>query len=482
MIEFGSTRSIEESGADALLVPVRAERVWDESGDWVAERLGGDLSAFLDAADFTGKLGQVVMVPGAGRVPILSVLVGLGEAPDAEAVRCAAGAAGRALHRVRSVATTLHTAVVGGGAAAALGLILGQYSFERHRSEPKPATTELVQFIRADDEVLASAEKARVVAEAVVLARDLINEAPIHKAPEVLAQAARDIGERTGVRVRVYGEDEMAAERFGCLIGVNAGAANPPRMVEMWYEPENPKAFLAFVGKGIVFDSGGLSIKPAAAMETMKTDMSGAAAVFGAVQAIATLGLPVKVLGITPLTENMPGGSALRPGDVLRARNGKTIEVLNTDAEGRLVLADGLSLAAEAKPDLIVDVATLTGACMIALGEEIAGIFGTGSGTDRVQQAAEAAGERVWPLPLPDDYRKKIDSDVADMRNTGNNRYGGAISAALLLREFVDDIPWAHLDIAGPARASEARCYEAKGGTGFGVRTLVALAELAATP
>jgi len=481
VIEFGSAAALEESDVEALLVPVRAERVWDGSGEWVAERLGEELTAFLDASDFTGKLGQVAAFPGTGLIPFSSVvLVGLGKAPDVEAVRCAAGAAGRALHRVRSVATTLHAAVDGGAEAVALGFILGQYSFERHRSEPKPAQTLSVRLIGAGDADLAAAGRGRVLAEAVTLARDLINEAPIDKPPEALAQVARGIGERTGVRVRVYEEEEIEAEGFGGLIGVNAGAANPPRMVEMWYEPKDARAFLAFVGKGIVFDSGGLSIKGAAAMETMKTDMSGAAAVFAAVQAIATLGLPVKVLGIAPLTENMPGGSALRPGDVLRARNGKTIEVLNTDAEGRLVLADGLSLAAEAEPDLIVDVATLTGACVIALGEEIAGVFGTGGGMERVQQAAEAAGERVWPLPLPDDYRKKIDSDVADMRNTGVNRYGGAINAALFLREFVGEVPWAHLDIAGPARASETSHYVVKGGTGFGVRTLVALAELAA--
>jgi leucyl aminopeptidase len=229
-----------------------------------------------------------------------------------------------------------------------------------------------------------------------------------------------------------------------------------------------------------VFDSGGLSLKTAEGMETMKTDMSGAAATLAAVEAIARLGIPVRVLGITPLTENMPGGAALRPGDVLKARNGKTIEVLNTDAEGRLVLADGLSLAVEAGPDLIVDLATLTGACMVALGEEIAGLFGTGGAPEKVQQAAATAGERVWPLPLPVDYRKKIDSEVADMKNTGP-RYGGAINAALLLKEFVGEVPWAHLDIAGPARASETAHYVAKGGTGFGVRTLVSLAESLAT-
>jgi leucyl aminopeptidase len=310
----------------------------------------------------------------------------------------------------------------------------------------------------------------------VAKARDLVNEPSVNKPPEYLAGLAREMGERTGVRVRVYDKDELLAGGFGGILGVNAGATHPARLVEMWYEPPAARGFLAIVGKGIVFDSGGLSLKTAEGMESMKTDMSGAAATIAAVEAIATLGIPVKVLGITPLTENMPGGSALRPGDVLKARNGKTIEVLNTDAEGRLVLADGLSLAAEAGPDLIVDLATLTGACMVALGEEIAGLFGTGDGPEKVRAAAEAAGERVWIMPLPADYRRKIDSDVADMKNTGP-RYGGAINAALLLKEFVGEIPWAHLDIAGPARAAETGHYVPKGGTGFGVRTLVALAE-----
>ena len=475
-MEFLGGGSLDGGGDDALVVGVGAGRSWDASGAWLVSALGDWLNAYLDAADFTGKPGQVLSVPGADAVPYGSVvLVGLGEDPDAEAVRNAAGVAGRSLSRTVTVATTLHEAA-GGAEAVTLGFLLGQYRFDRHLSEPKPTATISLRFVGAGDEARTAAERGAVIAGGVSLARDLVNESPLHKSPETLAQVARDLGERTGVVVRVYEEGEIAAEGFGGLIGVNAGSTNPARMVEMHYEPEDARAFLAVVGKGIVFDSGGLSIKPANAMETMKTDMSGAAAVFGAVEAIATLGLPVKVVAITPITENMPGGAALRPGDVLEARNGKTIEVLNTDAEGRLVLADGLSLAAEAEPDLIVDLATLTGACMIALGDEIAGVLGTGDGPERVRQAAEAAGERVWQLPLPEDYRKKIDSDVADMKNVGP-RYGGAITAALLLKEFAGDGPWAHLDIAGPARSSEVSGYVGKGGTGFGVRTVVALAE-----
>ena len=479
MIDFRAG-TLEEA-ADALLVGVGEERAWDESGRWLAARMGGWLDGYLDGADFTGKEGELLSVPGAGLVPQGTVvLVGVGASPDAETLRKAAGSAGRALTRAASVATTLGARVAGGEAAVALGFLLGQYSFQKHRTQPKPVKTSSLRFIGAEAGALAGAERAQIVAAAVIRARDLVNEPAMNKPPEFLAGVAREIGERTGIRVKVYDEAELAAGGFGGLLGVSAGATAPARLVEMWYEPPGAKAFLALVGKGIVFDSGGLSLKTADNMETMKTDMSGAAAVLSALEAIATLQLPVKVLALAPLTENMPGGSALRPGDVLKARNGKTIEVLNTDAEGRLILADGLSLAAESGPDLIVDLATLTGACMIALGEEIAGLFGTGDAPDKVRAAAEAAGERVWPMPLPADYRKKIDSDVADMKNTGS-RYGGAINAALLLKEFVGDIPWAHLDIAGPARAPETAHYLAKGGTGFGVRTLVALAELLAS-
>lgn len=358
-----------------------------------------------------------------------------------------------------------------------MGALLGAYRFDRHKSEAKPNRVSSISFIDGDDAALAAARDAAIIADAVMLARDLVNESAMYKSPEVLAGVARDMASEVGIGIRVLDESEIEAERLGGLRGVSLGATNPPRLVEFRYEPDGAQAFLAIVGKGIVFDSGGLSIKPANSMETMKTDMSGAAAVFGAMKAIARLGLPVKVVGITPLTENMPGGAALRPGDVLHTRNGKTIEVLNTDAEGRLVLADGLALAVEQDPDLVVDLATLTGACMVALGRKIAGVFGTDDAVEQVRAAADAAGERVWHMPMPDDYRSLIDSDVADMRNTaGGERYGGAITAALLLKEFAGDGPWAHLDIAGPARAADTDGYALKGGTGFGVRTIVELA------
>ncbi|HSG80448.1 MAG TPA: leucyl aminopeptidase [Acidimicrobiia bacterium] len=458
-----------EEGGDVLVAGVGAGRDFGSSGldvDFVAA-LGG----YLDAAEFEGKPGQALTVPGPEGFTRL-VLVGLGDDPGAETYRRAAGAGSRAAGRAETLATTL----AGPADAITMGALLGAYAFTDHRSEPKPTGIDTLVLIGADENALADAEAGRIVAEGVIRARDLVNTPAGHKPPARLAAIAEEIGSATGVEVRVYDETECAEERFGGLLGVAAGAANPPRMVTLHYAPADARGFVAFVGKGIVFDSGGLSLKPAASMETMKTDMSGAAAVFGAVEAVARLGLAVRVLGITPLTENMPGGAAQRPGDVLTARNGKTIEVLNTDAEGRLVLADGLSLACEAGPDLVVDVATLTGACMVALGDKVAGLMGTGDGPAAVAAAAEAAGERVWELPLLDDYRKLIDSDVADMKNTGG-RYGGAITAALLLKEFVaDGVSWAHLDIAGPARSTEVEHYVPKGGTGFGVRTLVEVA------
>jgi len=480
MIEILAGRGLADESGEALAVPVFEDLVWGPGADWIAAELGEWLDGYLDEEDFHGKLGELVAVPTGGRLPFQTLfLVGLGGDLDMERLRQAAGTLGRRASRTIDVATTLHQVDLDGAAAAVTeGFLLAQYRFDKYRSEPKPAKTERLRYVGEGAAAAVGASAgARVVADAVMLVRDLVNEPAAGKSPETMAGLASEIGRQAGIAVTILDEEQIIAEGLGGLLAVSAGAHRPPRLVRFDYTPDGATTFLAIVGKGIVFDSGGLSLKQAEAMETMKTDMSGAAAVFGAVKAIASLGIPVRVLGITPLTENMPGGGATRPGDVLRARNGKTIEVLNTDAEGRLVLADGLSLAAEAEPDLIVDLATLTGACHIALGDKIAGAWSNHQDTlDQVLAAAARAGERVWPMPLPDDYRKNIDSDVADMKNTGP-RYGGAINAALLLREFVGEIPWVHLDIAGPARWPEDEHYQTKGGSGFGVRTLVALAE-----
>jgi leucyl aminopeptidase len=413
----------------AIAIGVFSDRVLGPTGDLDADAV----SAALEAIDFDGAHGSVAAIPwGDGYDRLYAV--GLGDELTPELLRQAAGSLGRA---AKGEVVSLLGAVDVDEAerAAAEGFALGAYRYTRYKSGDQPEPPVLVDA------------PVDPLMDAVAWTRDLVNETPTDQSPEEIADRVVALGAELGLEVEVLGMDDLRAGGF------------------------------ALVGKGIVFDTGGLSLKPPKSMDWMKVDMAGAAAVLGAVQAIARLGLAVNVTAITPLTENMPSGNATKPGDVLTIRNGKTIEVLNTDAEGRLILADGLSLAVEDEPDLVVDVATLTGACKVALGSGFAGLFTNDeSATDAVRTAAEAAGERVWPMPLPADYRPQIDSDVADMQNTGKTAYGGAITAALLLQEFVDETPWAHLDIAGPAWATEVAGYTHKGGTGYGVRTLVELA------
>ena len=315
------------------------------------------------------------------------------------------------------------------------------------------------------------------MATAVALARDLANTPAGALTPSDLADVAVDVAEREGLQVTVLDEAAVRNERLGALLGVAQGSEEPPRLVELVYDPPGrQRGTVVLVGKGITFDSGGLSIKTADGMTAMKTDMSGAAAVVATMSALPALGVKTRVVGICPMSENMPSGKAVKPGDVLEARNGTTIEVLNTDAEGRLVLADGLSLAAEAEPDAIVDIATLTGAASIALGRKIAPVMVNNAALlEQVRAAAERAGEKVWELPLADDYRKDIDSEVADIKNIGRPGQAGTIIGGLFLREFVAGIPWAHLDVAATARTDEDEGYTRKGSTGFGVRTLIAV-------
>ena len=298
--------------------------------------------------------------------------------------------------------------------------------------------------------------------------------------PESFADRARALAKGTKVKVSVLEESELRAGGYGGLIGVGQGSERGPRLVKVSYSPAKPAAHYALVGKGITFDSGGLSIKPAAGMETMKSDMAGAAAVLHTVIAAAELGLGVAVTGWLALAENMPSGTAQRPSDVITIRGGKTVEVLNTDAEGRLVLADALVAAGEEKPDLIVDIATLTGAQMVALGNQVSAVMGTDDAREQVVAAADAAGEQMWPMPLPQQLRSSLESTVADVANIGE-RFGGMLVAGLFLREFVGEYPWAHIDIAGPSfNSGKPRHYEPEGGTGAGVRTLLTLLERAA--
>lgn len=475
MIEVVPGGSLFDEGADLLVVPVFADLTWGPGAEAVAERLGPWLEDYFAAREFAGGASDLVAVPG-GDTPYREIaFIGLGDEVDAEAMRRASGTAGRFAGPYGTVATTLNLVDIAGATeAVAVGYLLGAYRYDAYRSEPKARVNERLELLDAPADASAAIDRATAVARGVSLARDLVNQPAVDKAPGTLAARAQTMNDR--ISVEVIDEIEAAERGYGGLLAVGAGATNPPRMVILRYEPEDASASVAFVGKGIVFDSGGLSLKPAAMMEAMKTDMAGAAAVYGAMQAIAELELPIRVLGVAPLSENMTGGAAQRPGDVFTAYRGKTVEVLNTDAEGRLVLADGLGIAVESEPDLIVDIATLTGAAKVALGPAVGAIFGNDdAAVASVEAAARFSGEPMWTLPFERSYRKQLKSQIADIKNIGD-RYGGAITAALFLSEFVDDRPWVHLDVAGPARADKAEHYVSAGGTGFGVRTLVELA------
>ncbi len=462
------------SGATAVAVPVFADRL---------NKVEGVRKAALDRARFGGKPGESLVLDDGQRA---RVLVGMGPFAEAGAVelRRAAAVFGRQIGRHRRAGfeypVDLGLDAAEGVKAVTEGLLLGTYRFDAHR--PKASEEPRTEAVTIAGEGLGRAlqeavERGRAVAGAVCFARDLVNEPGGTLTPTEFAQRAAERATEAGLQVEVLDEEAIAEARLGGLLAVNKGSAEPPRLVKLTYEPDAPTGEVALVGKGITFDSGGLSLKPADSMMEMKSDMAGAAAVIAAMCALPALGVTTRVVAFTPMTDNMVGGSAQRPGDVYTARNGKTVEVLNTDAEGRLILADALALAAEEEPDAIVDLATLTGACMIALGTKIAGLMGNDEEfVGRVERAAGAAGERVWHLPLPADYRAQLDSTIADLRNIATGRYGGTLTAGLFLGEFVPDgTPWAHLDIAGPAFSSDGDAETPKGGTGFGVRTLLEL-------
>ena len=446
---------------------------------------GAELDAgWLAERHFEAKVGETVVLPADDGSTIIAVGVGKRGEVTAETLRRAAAALVRAAWHDRAAATTLHAAGPTGldsaaaAQAVAEGAALASYRFTRYKGDPKPCRLESLAVVGRGDAARRGLARGARVAEAVSMARDLVNEPAGAMTPSRLAAVAAEAVAASGgaLELTVWDEVDVVNEGLGGLAGVGQGSDEPLRLIRLSYIPDDARGHLALVGKGITFDSGGLSIKTADGMETMKTDMSGAAAVLATMAALPDLAPRVAVTAIVPATENMPGGRAVKPGDVLKIRNGKTVEVLNTDAEGRLVLADGLSLAVEEGVDAVIDLATLTGACIVALGPDVAGLMGNDEGwTGQVRAAADRAGEPVWPLPLPDDYRKLIDSDVADVKNISSGRYGGALTAGLFLKEFVGDVPWAHLDIAGPARSGEDDGYLRKGGTGYGVRTLVEL-------
>ena len=472
-LSTGSLHDVD-AGAVALLVPS------DDDGRAAAtaayaEASGVDVAAALEAVDVTGKVGEVARIPVGGR---LLVVVGVGESPDHEALRKGAAAA------VRNTPKDTTLAIAADGDAALVGAItegagLGAYAYTDYRAKPHEVPT-VPSITIVTPAVVDGAEdafaRAQAVVAAVCAARDMVNIPPGDKRPPALADHMAALVADGDVTVRIRDEAELVEGGFGGIMGVGKGSEAPPRLVEMTYAPEGATTHVVLVGKGITFDSGGLSLKPWKSMLTMKCDMGGAAAVAAAMSALKALGVTAKVTGLCALAENMPSGTAQRPGDVITHYGGTTVEVHNTDAEGRLVMADALAYGAEMAPDAMIDLATLTGAQVVALGDHVAAVMGTDDAlVQALQDAADRSGEQVWPLPLVEAYEETLKSPIADLKNIGKAGHAGSITAGLFLKAFTGDRAWAHLDIAGPAFAEAADAgYVAEGGTGFGVRTLLA--------
>jgi leucyl aminopeptidase len=464
-------------------------------GEGVAAAYGRKLVPLMSTLGFSGRLDEVAQVPTGGviRSPLL-ILVGLGDQQDLDAAACrrAAGVAVRNVANAATVALALPALDEHQVRAVVEGAVLGRYGFTDYKTgPPAPGPGEVV--VLTDTARTAGAQRALevalVVGEATSLARDWVNTPAADLTPQLFADSvvARHRSRKPAqLKVSVTGDAELRDRGFGGITAVGQGSANPPRLVRLTYRPRGASTHLALVGKGITFDSGGLSIKPAGSMTTMKCDMAGAAAVIAATFAIAELGLPLKVSTWAPMAENMVSGDASRPGDVLTMYGGKTVEVLNTDAEGRLVLGDALALATEAQPDVVLDVATLTGAASTALGDRVAAVLGNDDELVATTVAAGArAGESLWQLPITSEMTEKVrtSSTVADLMQHNVDGWGGALYAAAFLQEFVGDRRWAHLDIAGPGfNPRGAYGHVSVGGTGFGVSTLVELATELAAP
>ena len=483
--------SIQESAADTIVVNLfKGVSTPGGATGAVDGALGGAISEIIASGDLTGEAGEVGVLYPRGAIPAKRVLVvGLGEADsfDLEGVRKAAAAAIRKAHQLGAehLATIVHGAGIAELPAAAsaqatvIGSVLAAYEFDadKQKNEDKSpvASLTLVEF---DEAKIGSCEEGAAAAEAIArgvyLARDLVNMPPNIATPTKMAKVAREIGQEFGMKITVGGRKWAARRNMGAFLAVAKGAGEKPKFIVLEHNADRDDLVpIVLVGKGITFDTGGISIKPSEGMGNMKSDMGGAAAVLGAMKAVGGLNLPLRVIGITPCTENMPDAFAYRPADVIKASNGKTIEIISTDAEGRMVLADGLVYAGSYKPAAVVDLATLTGACVVALGKGMAaGMFSNDDSLrDALLAASENTHERLWPLPLWDDYKQAIKSDVADMKNSGG-RMGGVATSAIFLKAFTD-YPWAHLDIASMALNDKESGYTTRGGTGFGVRVLV---------
>ncbi|MGC4934913.1 leucyl aminopeptidase [Gordonia sp. DT30] len=490
------TTSIGKDDQALVLGLVEANAGPDGSGnaDAAPALLGADLlddaaaaaiTSALTAVGATGSHGEVTRIAAPESLGVtVVVIIGVGDEAaldDAEKVRQAAGIAARSLDGYDVVATSLGTADLG---AAAEGLFLGAYRFEEFRSarsasKKLPPTIVHMLVGSADKAAKTELAHALAVADSVAIARDFVNTPPSHLYPEEFAERARELGSKAGLKVEILDYDALRKDGYGGIVGVGKGSSRLPRLVRLTHTGKKSAKKVALVGKGITFDTGGISIKPAANMDAMTSDMGGAAAVIAATIAAARLDLPVTVTATVPMAENMPSGTAQRPGDVLTQYGGTTVEVLNTDAEGRLVLADAIVRACEDEPDYLIDTATLTGAQMVALGTRTPGVMGTDEFRDRVSSLSQEVGENAWPMPLPTELRADLSSRVADLANVTPHRWGGMLAAGLFLKEFVPaGVQWAHIDIAGPAfNTTGPWGYTPKGGTGVPVRTITRVLE-----
>jgi leucyl aminopeptidase len=482
--------SLPQVDTDILFLPVFEGEDPAPLLDGLGEATLAAVSRAVGAKEYQGKPYELFMLPvitgwRAARV----ALIGLGRVEDVslERLRRVASAAALAARQRRLVRTAMLNRGLDNPRdsvqAVVEGLVLASYSGDRYKSGERsgpPAEHAMVVHTGGNDTAALeqAVERGRVLAESCNIARDLCNEPSNVLTPSVFADRAAAIGRGVGLGVQVLDEDELARLQMGLLLGVARGSAEPPRMIVLRHDPPAAPAtpVLGLVGKGVTFDTGGISIKPADGMEKMKDDMAGGAAVIGAMRAIALLKAPIRVVGIVPAVENMPGGRAIKPGDVLTGGGGKTVEVINTDAEGRLILGDGLWYARELGATHLVDIATLTGACVVALGRAASGLFGQpDEWVDVLRTVADRAGDRCWPMPLYEEYADQLRSEIADMMNTGG-RAAGACTAAMFLKEFAGGLPWAHLDIAGTAWTDDAKPWLAKGPTGVAVRAMTELA------
>ena len=483
-----ATGKPSEIKTDLLVVPIFEGEPLPAAIAGLDAAAGGALKQAGESGEFRGKAFELYLTPLTGWGAPRVALIGAGKAAgfDTERLRklaTAAALAGRT-RRVKRIAFLNRGSGESGPAVQAIteGLFLSAFSGDIYKSGERgaPPLEQITVAVESGGEagLETALERGRIMGESCNLARELCNEPANVLTPSVFAERGAAIGREAGLHVEVLDEDEIARLQMGLLLGVARGSAEPPRVLVLRHSRAGSAArpVLGLVGKGITFDTGGISIKPAEGMDRMKDDMAGGAAVIGAMRAISLLEAPINVIGIVPMTENMPGGRALKPGDVITGAGGKSVEVLNTDAEGRLILGDGLWYAQQLGATHLVDVATLTGACVVALGRAASGLFAQPERfAEAVRRTADKAGDRCWPMPIYDEYREQIKSEIADMVNVGG-RPAGACTAAVFIREFVGDMPWAHLDIAGTAWADEAKPWMPKGATGVAVRTLAELA------